>query len=139
VQDEDGDVWSCERAQGVYLVPHPERARIGEVSSKKVGRQVRRDKKVLETVDATKLRTTADQDAFNISAARLAFLGMVASKKFGNKVKRLVQRNEIREIPDKMSLNKGLDIMRGAYPNRSNPRKKDEDEERDGNPRPAPA
>jgi hypothetical protein len=134
VQDEDGDVWACERGRGLYLVPHEERARIGEVSAKKVGRQVRRDTKVLKTTDVAALKSTADHDAFNISAARLLVMGAAASRKVGNRLKAKIE--EVRGITD-LSLNKALDIMKGAHPNRANPRP-EEPEEPEGNPRPAP-
>lgn len=122
VQEEDGDVWACERGRGLYLVPHPERARIGEVTARKVRGQVRRDGKVLRTTQVHELKTTADQDAYNISMTRILVIGQAASRKLGNRLAANVDK--IKGITD-LSLNKALDIMRGAYPNRSNPKPKE--------------
>jgi len=134
VQEEDGNVWSCERGRGLYLTTNCEKARIGEVTAKKVSRQVHRDTKVLRTVDVTELKTTADQDAFNISAARLTVMKAAASRRVGNRIASTIREEGpkgITEIP----LTKALDIMRAAYPNRPN---KAEPEEPEGNPQPAP-
>jgi len=111
VREERGEIWGCERGVGLYLVPNGERARVHQGVAASVRRKVKKGKKVMDTVDVTKL-TPEELNSYNTGRTRFLLIGAAASKSTESKIDQAVREDPAVDGP--FSLSSAVDFLKKA-------------------------